>query len=65
MRLPNRCQLAFCKNNKSSAGPVDLGEAVHEVGQLQPVEPMLVLLAGAVGQQEFGGEFVELRILSI
>ena len=65
MRLSNRCQLAFCKNNKSSTGSVDLGEAVHEVDQLQPVGVVDVRLAGATGQYDLVGEVVDLRDFSI
>lgn len=45
--------------------PIDLGEAVHEVDQLQPVGVVDVRLAGATGQYDFVGEVVDLRDFSI
>ena len=42
---------------------IDLGEAVHEVEQRQPVGAEDVLLAGAAGQHDLLGKIVDLRIL--
>ncbi len=42
--------------------PVDLGEAVHELDQLQPVGAVDVLLARVAGQHDLAGEVVDLRI---